>query len=499
MNLYKAFLDSANRNADRCALLWEEQRLNYSDLLNQVQNVIKYLAQQPACDPPHIGLLAPNTPFFPIALFGILGAERIAVPWNPLMQPEEIAFLSKHAGTRLLLFDPNLESQAQAIQEKYDGELEIVSIPEAMQNGAGLPLPSVDLPGDDSTAMLLYTSGTTGDPKGVMLSHKNLYSNYCAYADVFNFCEEHIFLTVLPLFHSFGMTVNLLGALLKGASMRLFVQFEPRALLRSMMEERNLVFPAVPPMHHFLARRAPEDIAGKHGLDYAVSGGGPLPLEVAQLFKSKFGIEILEGYGLTETSPVVTFNRPEDNRIGTIGPALPGVEVAVRNEEGRDLPPGEIGELNVRGDLVMQGYYRAPEMTEEVLAQDGWFRTGDLASIDEDGYVRIVGRLKDLIVDSGENIYPREIEEVLIRHPAVLEVAVVGHPHRIRSEVPHAFLVLDPENPDTPDEMTLRAYVREHLANYKIPEIFTFRTGLPKTATNKIRKEILRQELTMLE
>lgn len=499
MNLYEAFLESVDRHAERCALVWDDGEMSYAELLGRVRNAVEYLRQQPIVDSPHVGLLSPNTPYFPIGLFGILGAGCIAVPWNPLMQAEEIAFLSKHAGLQLLLFDPALEALACATKSNVGDGFEIVAIPEAVEQGAHLSPSAVALPDDRSMAMILYTSGTTGDPKGVMLTHRNLYSNYVSYVSVFDFNPSHTFLTVLPLFHTYAMTANLFGGLLSGACMRLFVQFEPHALLRSFCAGRNLVLTAVPPMYHFLARRASEDIAGKHGIAYAVSGGGPLPVEAARLFEARVGIEVLEGYGLTETSPVVAVNRPRSNRIGTIGLPLPDVEVAVRNEQGQDLPAGQVGELCVRGDLVMEGYYRAPEMTTEVLSSDGWFRTGDLATIDEDGYIRIVGRLKDLIVDSGENIYPREIEEVLMRHPAIQEAALVGHPHRVRSEVAHAFVVLDPELPDPPDEAALRAYARENLAKYKVPEIFTIRTELPKTATNKVRKEILRRELTMLE
>ena len=499
MNLYEAFIKSVDRHADRCALVWDDERMTYADLLRRVRNVVKYVQRQADYDPRHVGLLAANTPHFPIGLFGILGAGRVVVPWNPMMRAEEIAALSRHAMSRLLLFDPALETLACAIKSNLGNDIEVVAISEAVERGADLPSPPVTLCGDRSTATILYTSGTTGDPKGVMLSHRNLYSNYISYVSVFNFNQHHTFLTVLPLFHSYAMTANLFGALLSGACMRLFVQFEPRALLRSMLAERDLVLTAVPPMLHFVARRAPGEIAGRHGIAYAVSGGGPLPLETANLFEARLGMEILEGYGLTETSPVVAVNRPSMNRVGTIGLPLPDVEVAVRDEQGRDLPTGQVGELCVRGDLVMEGYYRAPEMTAEVLSPDGWLRTGDLATMDEDGYIRIAGRLKDLIVDSGENIYPREIEEVLMRHPAVLEAAVVGHPHRVRSEVPHAFVAFDPEVPDRPDEAALRVYAREHLAPYKVPEIFTICSDLPKTATNKIRKEILRRGLVTVE
>jgi len=499
MNLYQAFLKSVERHGDRCALLWDEQRMSYRELLALVENVTRYVCHQPEHDPPHVGLVAPNSPNFPIGLFGVLGAGRTVVPWNPLMQAEEIAALSKHAGARLLLFDPAVETLAQAIRSNMGADFQIISVPEAVERGANLSATAVSLPDDESIAMLLYTSGTTGDPKGVMLSHRNLYSNYASYVSVFDFNLHHTFLTALPLFHSYGLTANLLGALLSGACMHLFVQFEPRVLLRSMLAQRRLVLTAVPPMFHFLARRAPQDIAGKHGIEYAVSGGGPLSVEVASLFQDKFGTEVLEGYGLTETSPVVAANRPGVNRLGTIGLPLPEVEVAVRNELGQDLPATHVGELCVRGELVMKGYYRAPEMTAEVLSPSGWLRTGDLATIDQDGYIRIVGRLKDLIVDSGENIYPREIEEILTRHPAVLEAAVVGHPHRVRSEVAHAFVVLDPEVPDHPNDVALRAYARKNLAKFKVPEIFTICTQLPKTATNKVRKEILRQGLTTLE
>ena len=496
MNLYRRFVDSARQHAERTVLLWDDGSMTYEELLSRAQRMAGIIARHVTTDMPNVGLLAPNTLFFPIALLGTLGAGGVIVPFNPLLQIEELEVLIKHSGMRTLLYDPNLKEKADALGERFGESLRLMDIQDALQSAA-TPAESLDrdLPNGASTSMILYTSGTTGDPKGVMLSHRNVSTNVDGCIDALDFGKEDTFQVVLPMFHTFAMTVCIFTPLFAGASMRLFVQFDPKKLLEAMTTDSSALLAAVPPMLMMLARLAPDDYADRHRVRLFVSGGGPLPVEVAHAVKSKTGIDVYEGYGLTETSPVVGLNRPGSNRIGTIGLPLPNVEARICDENGTEVPLGEVGELCVRGSLVMQGYYRNEEATKAVLSEDGWLRTGDMARFLDDGFLQIVGRCKDLIIDSGENIYPREIEEVLMKHPTVLEAAVVGRPHRLRGEVPFAFVTAHPESPEPPDPSALRAYCREHLAAFKVPEEVQLIDAFQKTATNKIRKEFLRKML----
>jgi long-chain acyl-CoA synthetase len=290
------------------------------------------------------------------------------------------------------------------------------------------------------------------------------------------------------------MTTIVFGALYVGARVLLYPQFNPAQLLEALTAYPNIVFIAVPPMFMVLAKMAPEKVAQNHNIKYAISGGGPLPQDVYEAFKARFNHDILEGYGLTETSPVVAVNTPTTNRPGTIGIPFSILEIDIRDEEtGESLPPYAVGELCTRGPIVMKEYYKNPEETARVFYADCWLRTGDLATRDEDGYIRIVGRSKDVIVCGGENIFPREIEEHLLRIPGVLEAAVVGKPDPMRQEVPYAFLVVAPEAQGNYDETFFRNHCREHLSTYKIPVGFTVVESLPKTATNKVQKNRIRE------
>ncbi|MGC9329101.1 MAG: class I adenylate-forming enzyme family protein, partial [Candidatus Hinthialibacter sp.] len=394
-----------------------------------------------------------------------------------------------------LLYDPLLEDKAKRVVQLIGLNIDLLSIPELLEAGkqkTGHLSPDVN---EDECSMILYTSGTTGNPKGVILSHKNIHSNFLSIKSVLDFHSGDTFISTLPLHHTYAMTVNLFGSLLVGARLMLFTQFDPRKIVEAFLSEPNVIYAAVSPMLLMLARFAPENAAENHRFRYVISGGGPLPDEVFYAFQKKYNYEILQGYGLTETSPVVANNRPGRNKVGTIGFSLPGVEVQVRNDQGELLPTNEIGELCVRGDLVMKGYYKDPEGTRQAFYDDGWLRTGDMASIDEEGYIKIEGRLKDLIISGGENIYPQEVEDTLAKHPAVLEAAVVAQPDRLRSEIPHAFIVPVEEAKEKITESDLRAFCREHLAEYKIPVNFTFLDEMPRTAKGTVEKKELRRLL----
>ncbi len=492
MNLYEMFVNSTHQYGDRIALAADGQELTYTELYNKVRCMVEIVAPHITSDMPNIGFLSPNTLNFEIGVLGILGAGGIIVPFNPLYQPEELSTLIEHSGMRTMLYDPIMQPTIDGLGKIFGGRLEFLNVAECVSR----PAPEFQdraLPSGDEVSMILYTSGTTGDPKGVMLSHDNVSSNVEAVMDAFPVDEKTTFQVVLPLFHTFAMTVNLFLAVRNGSKQRLYIQYDAKKLSEHLCTDEDSLLAAVPPMLALLARTVGPGYEKRYRARYIISGGGPLPLEVAHLFEKKIGQKVIEGYGLTETSPVLAMNRPHANRVGTIGPPMLGAEIEVRDDAGNEVPRGSVGELCARGPMIMKGYYKNPERTREVLSEDGWLRTGDLATQDEDGYLKIVGRCKDLIIDSGENIYPREIEEVLVRHESVWEAAVVGRPHKLRGEVPHAFITAHPDVESPPDLKVLRDYCREHLAAFKVPDDFTIIDAFPKTATNKIRKEILRQ------
>jgi long-chain acyl-CoA synthetase len=493
MDLFSTFQLSANTNRGRIALQYENCQYFYQDVLASALAVAVFLRSQIGEDRQNIAFLMPNTPESVFALFGIFAAGYTAVPFNPNLTDGEIAFLLNHSDSPVLLYDCLYEAKAQKVVSLLSRAVTALSIEEILNNPTEVPAFSSPSRHSDDTALILYTSGTTGDPKGVMLTHTNIYSNYSAFAHRIGLESNQTLLAVLPVFHSFGITTILFGGLLSGARVWLFPKFVPQKVVQVIMSEPNIVIACVPPMLYMLSRYAPPDAARNHYLHSVISGGGPLPLEFYDAFKKAFQHDIVEGYGLTETSPVVAHNANAINKRGTIGPPLEGVGVTVRDEGGCDLPPQAIGELYVKGALIMKGYYKNPEATKAAFSPDGWFRTGDLALIDEDGYIQIVGRVKDLIVSGGENIYPREIEEHLQRYPGIEEVAVVGKPDALRAEVPYAFLVVN--NSDGIDEAKLRNYCREKLASFKIPVGFTILPELPKTVTRKIKKQELRRLL----
>lgn len=495
INLYKRFVEAAETHAERPAIVWDDGEMAYAELLDRVRLMAEAMASQVTDEMPNIGLVAPNTPGFMVGLLGILGAGGVVVPFNPLYPAGELAGLIKHSGMKTLIYDPVMKPLADGLSELFGDSLNLLDVEETLAAAKGLQPQERELPAPETVSMILYTSGTTGDPKGVMLSHSNVSVNYDQIMEALHFKKEHTFQVVLPLFHTFAMTSNLFGALLTGACMRLFLQFDPVKLLDFSARDEAALLTAVPPMYALFARKAPEDYPERSNIACAVSGGGPLPVEIAELFEAKTGSELLEGYGLTETSPVLSINRAGQNCIGTAGHPLFDIEIEVRDPEGSVLPQGEVGELCTRGPMVMMGYYKNPTVTADVLSEDGWLRTGDLTRLDEEGRVQIVGRCKDLIIDSGENIYPREIEDVLMEHPTVLEAAVVGHKHKLRGEIPHAFVTANPEAETPPDSVELRAFCRERLAAFKVPEKVTLIEEFSKTATKKIQKNALRDIL----
>lgn len=454
----------------------------------------------------------PNLPFFPIVFFGILKAGAVVVPLNVLLKAREVEYhLNDSEAKVFLCFEGTVElpmgAEGAAGFEGAEGCEHLVAIttdPAASSPLAGArTLGELGAVGDtrfdtvqtrpNDTAVILYTSGTTGQPKGAELSHANIFMNCMVSRDVLGIVEDDVVLAVLPLFHSFGQTVLMNTGLLAGSTLVLMARFEPAAALQLMAQRAVTVFAGVPTMYWALLNAQVEGLdldRLAEDMRLAVSGGAALPVQVLEDFEQRFQVPILEGYGLSETSPVASFNHLDrERKPGSVGTPIWGVEMRIVDAEDKELGTGEAGEIVIRGHNVMKGYYRRPAANAEVL-RGGWFHTGDVGTIDDDGYFYIVDRTKDMVIRGGFNVYPREIEEVLMTHPSVSLVAVLGVPDDEHGEEIKAFIVpTEGQNP-TADEII--AWSKEQLAAYKYPRLVEFRDNLPMTATGKILKKELR-------
>lgn len=498
MSLLDLLRTSSEKFGARTALIAGDRSLSYGELWASIVQLGFTLRGLGVRRGDRVGILLPNIPAFIQAYFGILAAGATVVPINTLYKPDEIRYLLEDAGIQWVLtarvFVTAIQGAAQALPSPVQViPLDAESGPfQAKMHGAPSSRSPEHEPVDvrpEEIAACLYTSGTTGRPKGALLSHRNLLGNVESFQQIAPCDERDRFLCVLPLFHSFAATVLMLYPLSIGGGIVLEPRFVPEQALRSMQEHQVTVVTAVPSMYAVWAQLPPCQI-DLSSVRFGVSGGAPLSVDILHRFEARYGILIYEGYGLTEASPVLTENPPLGRRkVGSVGPPLPGVEVRVVDEKGGDVPPGDVGEIVARGPNIMQGYLNRPEATAEVL-KDGWLYSGDLGRRDADGYVYIVDRKKDLIIVGGLNVYPREVEDVLAAHPAVAEVAVVGIPDSTRGEVPKAYVVLRPGT--APSKGELLRFARERLASFKVPREMEFREGLPRTISGKV----LRQHLT---
>ena len=489
---------SAEKFGDRTALLAGDRLMSYGELWESVVRLGAALRHSGVAPGERVGVMLPNVPAFVQAYFGILAAGATVVPFNTLYKPGEIRYLLEHATIQRILtsgiFLRGIEEAAEHLTFPVRAiPLHEGSDPlEPKRLGAAANYRSegalADL-GPTDVAVCLYTSGTTGRPKGALLTHHNLVSNVESFHQIAPCDEQDRFVCVLPLFHSFAASVVMLFPLSIGASIVLEPRFVPEQVLRSMAEKNVTILTAVPSMYAVWTQLAPLEV-DLSAARFAVSGGAPLPTEVLHRFEARYGIPIYEGYGLTEASPVLTENPPLGHRkVGSVGPPLPGVELRVVDGTGKEVATGEIGEIVARGANIMQGYLNQPEDTAEVL-RDGWLSSGDLGKCDADGYFYIVDRKKDLIIVGGLNVYPREVEDILAAHPAVAEVAVVGIPDSMRGEVPKAYVVLRPGAAASRKE--LLRFARERLASFKVPREVEFCEGLPRTTSGKVLRQHLR-------
>jgi long-chain acyl-CoA synthetase len=442
-----------------------------------------------------VALLCHNCPHYIAAYFGVIRGGGIVLPLNNLLTAEEIDFILNDAGVLICLYDADCAGTAQKLAPAPGRSLFTLSELAHAKDDAGLFAPPPHTADDVST--ILYTSGTTGRPKGALLTHRNFLANAQAATEVIHITHKDRFVVFLPLFHSFTFTVCVILPLITGAMITLLPSVRPFSrVVKSLIMDRITLFVAIPTVYKILAERnMPFFVKLLLNLRLCVSGAAPLPVKVIHEFESAFKVPLLEGYGLTEAAPVVSFN-PLDKakrKPGTVGLPLPGISVKVVDDSGTQCPPGVAGELIVKGPNVMRGYLNKHEETAKTI-RDGWLYTGDVASLDRSGHIRIIDRKKDMIIIDGLNVYPYEVEEVLYRHEAIKDCSMIGvpHEHEEGKELAIMYTVLKEGAQATPK--ALREYLTAHVAHYKIPRRFIFTDELPRTATGKIMKKELRKQ-----
>ena len=482
--------------------MFQGRVLDYAALDRMTDVVAGGLAARGIEPGERVALYCINSDAFVAAYFGILKAGAVVVPVNLLLNPKEVGFILRDSGARAVIY---FEAFAEAVQAAcVSAEVVAFRVCIGASPAAGddvlwsallaeaAPCPDVALDAAEDSAVILYTSGTTGRPKGAMLTHRNLVCNaWSARQAIPLVSGEDSLLVVLPMFHAFAATVGMLYPLLHGYTIHPLPKFDPAQVADTIEAEQIRFFMGVPSMYNVLLR-LPEAYTPKlASLKFCVSGGAAMPQEIMRAFEQRFGKLIYEGDGPTECSPVTSVNPIGGLRKpASVGVPVPLVEMTIRDDDGRELPPGQMGEICVRAPSVMKGYWNLPDDTREAFFGD-WFRTGDLGTVDEDGYFFIVDRRKDMIIVNGMNVYPRIIEELLYTHPAIHEVAVVGEPHPLHGEIPIAYVSFQEGKSATPAE--LRAFCRESLGRHEVPRRVHVVDALPTNAAGKIVKRELRR------
>jgi long-chain acyl-CoA synthetase len=488
LNLASLLTASAERTPEAPAIRLGDVELSYRELDERSARLATLLREKGVGQLDRVGVMLPNVLEFPVAYYGVLRAGGTVVPMNVLLKRREIAFYLEDSGTELLLAWHGFAEEARAGAGDAGAELlEVEPAGFAAMLAEYEPTGELAETAEDDTAVILYTSGTTGKPKGAELTHLNLFRN----ADVSSrtTCEigqGDVVLGALPLFHSFGQTVAMNASLKVGGCLTLVPKFDPGEALATMQRDGVTHFYGVPTMFGALLHHPERESYDTSALRTCITGGASMPVEVLRGFEDAFGAVVLEGYGLSETSPVACSNHPErERKAGSIGTPIEGVEMRVVDEDDEPVPQGEVGEIVIRGHNIMKGYWQRPDATAEAM-RGGWFHSGDMARTDEDGYFYIVDRKKDLIIRGGYNVYPREVEEVLYEHPKIREAAVVGVPHDEWGEEIGAAVVLHEGEELGAEEVS--AYVKDRIAAYKYPRVVWFLDDLPKGPTGKILK-----------
>ena len=492
-NLALKLVASAARIPDRIAAITGEQTMTYAELDGASARLATLLEREGIGLGDRVGVMLPNIAAAPIAYYGIWRMGAIVVPMNPLMQGREVQFYLSNTGAKALIGSSGFAGAATDGAEGAGAKLWLVDDAELARLTRDLPeYGEPVLRGASDTVVVLHTSGTTGTPKGAELTHGSLGSNRdVILRRLVTLTEDDVVLACLPLFHVFGMTCAMNTAIAAGAGLSLMARFDPAKAIERIRRDRVTVLEAVPTMYSALLSVAdqfpPEATAS---LRICVSGGAALPVAVLNDFEKTFDAMILEGYGLSETSPAVTFNHPDaERRPGSIGTPIEGVQVRLVDAEGNEVATGAPGEIQIKGPNVMKGYWNLPDATNEAI-KDGWFSTGDIAVVDADGYYYVVDRKKDLIIRGGFNVYPREVEDALVAHPEVIVAGVVGRPDTVSGEEVVAFVSLRPGADAT--EQELIEWSREHIGGYKYPRELHVVDAIPLTPVGKINRKELR-------
>lgn len=511
MNLVSKLEETASEKPDSIACRFKDHMMTYQELNEHIQRFADGLQKAGMEKGDHLALLLGNSPDFIIAFFGALKAGIVVVPINPLYTPTEIGYMLTNGDVKAIVGVSQLLPLYESMHESLP-KVELVILcqtgeaePEAadpevrmkMTTFAKILRPTSaakqnqELVPDD-TAVILYTSGTTGKPKGAMLTHQNLYSNANDVAGYLGMDEKDNVVCALPMFHVFCLTVCMNAPLMSGATVLIEPQFSPASVFKLVKQQQATIFAGVPTMYNYLFQHENGKKDDFSSIRLCISGGAAMPVALLTAFEEKFGVTILEGYGLSEASPVTCFNPFDRGRKpGSIGTSILHVENKVVDPLGRELPAHQVGELIVKGPNVMKGYYKMPMETEHAL-KDGWLYTGDLARRDEDGYFYIVDRKKDMIIVGGYNVYPREVEEVLYSHPDVKEAVVIGVPDPQSGEAVKGYVV--PKRSGVTEEDIMQ-HCEKHLAKYKRPAAITFLDDIPKNATGKMLRRALRDIL----
>ena len=528
--IYQILEETTRSFPDRTAIMFLGKQMTYQELDERVKRFATAMRAMGVKEGDRVASLLPNCPQFPIAYYGVIRAGGIFVQMNPLNSEAEIHFQLADSGAETVIVPDALDLPNKVRKGKRETSVKwiintsvkeylpfpknmlypLVAKPPKFDRGEGVcfmrelltthpPSPPAVTPQQDDVALLLYTGGTTGISKGCMLTHRNLVSNAIQCSLWFSKAErgKEVFLSVLPFFHSYGMTTCLNLPVYLGATMIILPRFERDklgAFLKNIEKMKPSIFMGVPAMYQAIINFPDVKKYDLTSIKFCISGAAPLPVEVCERFEELTGGKLVEGYGLTETSPVTHANPLYGKRkVGSIGLPFPNTECQIANLETGEgaLPAGETGELCIRGPQVMKGYWNNPEETEKCL-KGGWLYTGDIAKVDEEGYFYIVDRKKDMIIIGGFNVYPRDIDEVLFRHPKVRDAVAVGIPDPYRGESVKAFVVLN--EGETATEEEILAFCRDHLAKFKVPTTVEFRKELPKSMIGKILRKTLREE-----
>jgi long-chain acyl-CoA synthetase len=480
--LFEPLFAHARNTPHDVAVIDEKGQYTFAQLAAAAAGLGLYLSIQ--TDRPRVGLLLPPGAGFVASFYGTLLSGKGVVPINYLLGDREVAHVIADSGIDTVVTIPQLAPRLK------DAELKVIDLTQLPQTPPASIKPNFPSPNPDDLAVLLYTSGTSGLPKGVILTYGNLQSDVDAAIEAAQLQHGHKFLGVIPLFHAFGLTAGMLAPIQLGAPVVYIARFSPVAMHHAIRDHKLSIVFGVPAMYGALANlknASADDFASCYAM---LSGGDALPSKIREGFLARFGKPILEGYGLSETSPVVALNVPHAQRPGSVGLPVPGAEIRIVDDHGKTLGREQEGEIWLRGPMIMKGYHNLPNETAAALTADGFFKTGDLGKIDADGYVYITGRKKDLIIVSGEKAVPREIEEAINLHPAVAESAVVGKKDPSRGEVVVAFVTLKPEQQATPDQ--IRTFARDqNLATFKVPREVYVVDELPRSPTGKVLKREL--------